>query len=292
MAGKNRNMAAINTCIRPRCGPSCRLAFTRACPARRAFRIQPIRIRAVASARCAWHAKTQVKRFTANSKSICFALAHKLAAVTAMPQLKYVYLPGNLRVQCVCLLDRLRDPLPHAACTDCRRRQQCFLTWEASQNTMLSAMQQTTSLIACSRNMSLAMASHCVMAFRFGTIVLCEFVVGGGVLHFILALLLVNKHLQVFHSFFSCAMLLCRGLLGALHFPRYFFCVYISFFLQCSGFRLPTSTSSTSVRGGCVCLLLCQLSLLSLEPCCNGHGETACPNLFTSAGVCCSLFEV
>jgi hypothetical protein len=31
--------------------------------------------------------------------------------------------------------------------------------------------------------------------------VLCEFVVGGGVLHFILALLFVNKHLQVFHSF-------------------------------------------------------------------------------------------
>ena len=38
-------------------------------------------------------------------------------------------------------------------------------------------------------------------------------------LHFVLATLLVQAHLQVFHSFFSCAMLLCRGLLCALHFP-------------------------------------------------------------------------
>ena len=221
-----------------------------------------------------------------------FGLAHKLAAVTAMPQLKYVYFPGNLRVQCVCLLDRLHDPLPHAACTDCRCAQQCFLTWEASQNTMLSAVQQTATLVACSRSMSLAMASHCVMAFRFGTTVLCEFVVCGGVLHFVLAPLLVQAQLQVFHSLFSCAMLLCRGLLCALHFPCYFFCVYLYVFLQCSGFRLPTPTSPTSVREGCVCLLLCRLSLLSLEPCRNGRGETVCPNLFTSGGVCCPLFKV
>ena len=131
-------MAAINICSLLRGDPGCRLAFTRALPTRRAFLTHPLRRRALARARCAWHAKTHVKRLTANSKSTCFALAHKLAAVTAMPQLKYVYFPGNLRVQCVCLLDRLRDPLPHAACTDCHCAQQCFLTWEASQNTMLS----------------------------------------------------------------------------------------------------------------------------------------------------------
>ena len=72
--------------------------------------------------------------------------------------------------------------------------------------------------------------------------------------HFIFVLLLVNKHLQVFHFSLSCAVLLCRGLLCALHFPRYFFCVYLYVFLQCSGFRLPTPTSPTSVRGGCVCV--------------------------------------
>ena len=292
LAGDNKKMAAINICILLRGDPGCRLAFTRALPTRRAFLTHPLRTRALARARCAWHAKTQVKRFTANSKSTCFALAHKLAAVTAMPQLKYVYFPGNLRVQCVCLLDRLRDPLPHAACTDCRCAQQCFLTWEASQNTMLSAVQQTATLVACSRSMSLAMASHCVMAFRFGTTVLCEFVVCGGVLHFVLAPLLVQAQLQVFHSFFSCAMLLCRGLLCALHFPCYCFCVYLYVFLQCSGFSLPTPTSPTSVREGCVYLLLCRLSLLSLEPCRNGRGETVCPNLFTSGGVCCPLFKV
>ena len=46
------------------------------------------------------------------------------------------------------------------------------------------------------------------------------------------------------------------------------------------------------VEGVCVCLLLCRLSLLSLEPCRNGRGETVCPNLFTSGGVCCPLFKV
>ena len=91
---------------------------------------------------------------------------------------------------------------------------------------------------------------------------------------------------------FCCAMLLCRDLLCALHFPRYFFCVYLYVFLQCSGFRLPTPTSPTSVREGCVCLLLRRLSLLSLEPCRNGRGETVCPTLLTRGGVCCPLFKV
>ena len=91
---------------------------------------------------------------------------------------------------------------------------------------------------------------------------------------------------------FCCAMLLCRGLLCALHFPRYFFCVYLYVLLQCSGFRHPTPTSPTSVREGCVCLLLRRLSLLSLEPCRNGRGETVCPTLLTRGGVCCPLFKV
>jgi len=123
LAGENKKMAAINICSLLRGDPGCRLAFTRALPTRRAFLTHPLRSRALARARCAWHAKTQVKRLTANRKSICFALAPKHAAVTAMPQLKDVYFPGNLRVQCVCLLDRLRGPLPHAAGTDCRRTQ-------------------------------------------------------------------------------------------------------------------------------------------------------------------------
>ena len=154
-------------------------------------------------------------------------------------------------------------------------------------------MQQTATLVACSRSMSLAMASHCVMAVRFGTIVLCEFVVCGGVLPFVLPPLLLQAQLQVFHSVSNSAMLLCRGLLCAVHFPPYFFSVYRYVFLQCSGFRLPTPTSPTSVRGGCVCVcfLLCRLSLLSLEPCRNGRGETVCPTLFISRGVCCPLFK-
>ena len=115
-------------------------------------------------------------------------------------------------------------------------------------------MQQTATLVACSRSMSLAMASHCVMAVRFGTIVLCEFVVCGGVLPFVLPPLLLQAQLQVFHSVSNSAMLLCRGLLCAVHFPPYFFSVYRYVFLQCSGFRLPTPTSPTSVRGGCVCV--------------------------------------
>ena len=45
------------------------------------------------------------------------------------------------------------------------------------------------------------------------------------------------------------------------------------------------------VVGVCVCFLLCRLSLLSLEPCRNGRGETVCPTLFTSRGVCCPLFK-
>ena len=48
----------------------------------------------------------------------------------------------------------------------------------------------------------------------------------------------------------------------------------------------------TSIREGCLCLLLCRLSLLSLEPCRNSRGETACPTFFTSGGVCCPLFKV
>ena len=97
-------------------------------------------------------------------------------------------------------------------------------------------------------------ASHCVMAVRFGPLVLCEFVVCGGVLPFVLPPLLLQAQLQVFHSVSNSAMLLCRGLLCTVHFPPYFFTVYRYVFPQCSGFRLPTPTSPTSVRGGCVCV--------------------------------------
>ena len=120
--------------------------------------------------------------------------------------------------------------------------------------------------------------------------------------HFIFVLLLVNKHLQVFHFSLSCAVLLCRGLLCALHFPRYFFCVYLCVFLQCSGLsscnapvldflrvRLPLRFVGCVCV--CVCLLLCPLSLLSLEPWRNGRGETACLTLFISGGVYNPLFK-
>ena len=181
--GDNRRMAAMSTCALHGCRPCCRLAFTRALPTRRAFLTHPLRSRALARARCAWHAKTQVKRFTANRKSICFVLAHKLAEITAMPHVKYVYFPGNLRVQCVCLPLPLLDSLPRAACTGCRCVKQQFLTCQASKHTMPTAMQHTASLGSRTQSMSLAMAHHSVMAFRFGKSLPCEFFVCGEVFH-------------------------------------------------------------------------------------------------------------
>ena len=139
------------------------------------------------------------------------------------------------------------------------------------------------------------------MAVRFGTIVLCEFAVCGGVLHSVLAPLLLQVQLQVFHSFSNSAMLLCRGLLCAVHFPptsSLFTCMSfcsapVLHFLRLR-LLLPfvKGVRVTSSREGCLCLLLCRLSLLSLEPCRNSRGETACPTLFTSGGVCCPLFKV
>ena len=41
----------------------------------------------------------------------------------------------------------------------------------------------------------------------------------------------------------------------------------------------------------CVCLFLCPLSLLSLEPWRNGRGETACLTLFIRGGVYNPLFK-
>ena len=90
--------------------------------------------------------------------------------------------------------------------------------------------------------------------------------------HFLFVLLLLNKHLQVFHSSVSCAMLLCRGLLCAVPFPRYFFCVYLYVFLQCSslsscnapvldlkGVRLPL------LFVGCMCACVCVCVFTSLS---------------------------
>lgn len=189
LAGDNKKMAAINICILLRGDPGCRLAFTRALPTRRAFLTHPLRSRALARARCAWHAKTQVKRFTANRKSSCFVLAHKLAEITAMPHVKYVYFPGNLRVQCVCLPLPLLDSLPRAACTGCR----CV---------------------------KLATAHHSVMAFRFGKSLPCEFFVCGEVFHCVSGRLLARASLQLLNPLFRSAMLICRGLLCVLPFPR------------------------------------------------------------------------
>ena len=93
---------------------------------------------------------------------------------------------------------------------------------------------------------------------------LCEFVVCGAVLHSVLAPLLLQALLYVFHSFSTSAMLLCRGLLCAVHFPRYFFSVYVYVFLQCSGLSSCDAPVLDFLRVrlpllfvGCVCVCVC-----------------------------------
>ena len=135
--------------------------------------------------------------------------------------------------------------------------------------------------------------AHCYAVDSYLGSILTQYGTGSGIP--------LQAQLLVFHSFSNSTMLLCRGLLCAVHFPptsSLFTCMSfcsapVLHFLRLR-LLLPfvKGVRVTSIREGCLCLLLCRLSLLSLEPCRNSRGETACPTLFTSGGVCCPLFKV